>query len=290
MGNLNKSFAVALILIVAVSSLMMAKSTVAQSTTKPSTPGFTLKNVEHPYDVPPTYSIDQYTGKNVMTSAGYHVENKSIEVTITNQAFSSSSNSTLYYNVRVKGHYGQQWTSIYQCSNYSLEGEYIPRMLSATTNSPYTIMYYSIAENSSGDQFDFQVAAATMHEGQIKTYAHFMDFNLITVPAMVLGEVSDWSNTQTITIPEDAISSSTSPTETSSPTPTTSPFQSQNPTTTPNQPAAGSTATQVGLNWIEIALFAILGVVIVLLGLVIMYMRKKIGVFERKLENLEKIQ
>ena len=76
------------VLILTVSSLIMAKPACA-STPKPSVPEFTLKYVDHSYDVPPTYSTDPYTGKTVMTQAGYHVENKSIEVTIKNQPFTN---------------------------------------------------------------------------------------------------------------------------------------------------------------------------------------------------------
>ena len=50
---------------------------------KPSVPEFTVKLVAHPYDVPTTYSTDPYTGETI-THAGYHMENKSIEVSIKN--------------------------------------------------------------------------------------------------------------------------------------------------------------------------------------------------------------
>ncbi len=81
---------------------------------------FTLKFEAHPYDVPPTYAIDRYTGKNAITNTGCHVENKSIVVTIkgitvNTQAFTDYLNGTdfwLSYNVRVKGHFEEGWTEL----------------------------------------------------------------------------------------------------------------------------------------------------------------------------------
>jgi len=79
-------------------------------TTTPTIPEFTLKYFDHSYDVPPTYKIEPYTGKTVVDHAGYHVDNRTIDVTIKNQAFTPSitadgNTTALYYNVRSKGHY-----------------------------------------------------------------------------------------------------------------------------------------------------------------------------------------
>ena len=81
-----------------------------------SPPEFTVRLVAHPYDVPPTTTttIDQYTGKEIVTTTpGYHVENKSIEITVTNQPFIPYTDAeghliNLYYNVRFKGHFGEE--------------------------------------------------------------------------------------------------------------------------------------------------------------------------------------
>jgi hypothetical protein len=89
------------------SSLTMLQSASA----KPSAPEFTVKYVDYSYDIPPTYSIDQYTGKSVITNDGKHVDNRSVEFTIKNQPFtpyndSRGNNIYLYYNFRYKGPYG----------------------------------------------------------------------------------------------------------------------------------------------------------------------------------------
>ena len=53
---------------------------------KLATPEFSVKLVSHPYDVPTTTTVwvDPYTGeKTTTTNQGYHVENRSIEITRT---------------------------------------------------------------------------------------------------------------------------------------------------------------------------------------------------------------
>ena len=112
---MSKSATLLLITVLAVYSLVIVGFAFAESTPKPAIPEFTLKLVAHPYDVPSTYEIDPYTGEKIITSYGYHEENKSIEVTIKNQPFTStldaSGNYTsLYYNVRYKGNYADEWS------------------------------------------------------------------------------------------------------------------------------------------------------------------------------------
>ena len=65
--------------------------------------------------MPTTYTTDPYNGETI-THQGYHVENKSIEVRIKNQPFTSYTDAegheiNLYYNVNSKGHFEESWTS-----------------------------------------------------------------------------------------------------------------------------------------------------------------------------------
>ena len=91
MGKHTQLTAIAtLLLIIALmaSNLIAVQALTIDDIPKPLTPEFTVKIVAHPYDVPPktTTTIDQYTGKETTTTQpGYHVENKSIEITIKNQ-------------------------------------------------------------------------------------------------------------------------------------------------------------------------------------------------------------
>jgi hypothetical protein len=196
---------------------------------KPSVPEFTVKLVAHPYDVPPTTTttIDQYTGKEIVTTTpGYHVENKSIEITINNQPFTPYTDAeghliNLYYNVRFKGHFGQEsdWKELYPYEpiRNGIFGTY--HQNPPQSSSEYTVISFP-AEYPDGALVDFQVQ--TM-EG---FYTEWWPFP--GVPGMAwqfTGESSDWINTQTLTIGEG---------QTPTPSPTTTP--------TPTAPNMGPTS------------------------------------------------
>ena len=240
MGSISKSFALILILIIAISSLslLMVKPASAQSIPKPSVPEFTVKYVDNSYDVPPTYETDQYTGKTIVTHDGYHVDNRSIELRIKNQPFISYNDSNgntirLYYNFRYKGGFTDTWTYYPENSNgqsvihynggLGNDFEMYPPTYSAS-NSEYTIVLLRLSllgppignqEIPDGVNVDFQVQAMIGYFTR-NNYGYII----------LTGQSSDWSPTQTITIGET--SSTTSP----NPTPTST----QNPTPTPTVP------------------------------------------------------
>ena len=173
-------------------SLVMIGCVFAQSV-----PEFTVKVVAHPYDVPTTYSTDPYTGETI-TYAGYHVENKSIEVWIKNQPFTSYSDGdghevNLYYDVRAKGHFEEEWgTPVTYLESDSAER--IPQ-----SNSEYTVLslvnYYS-----SKAQVDYQVEAIVGHfYTDYYPPGHAIQF---PVTAFQVDGTSGWSSTQTLTIGE----------------------------------------------------------------------------------------
>lgn len=162
----------------------------------PSVPEFTIELADHSYDIPTTYSTDPYTGENV-THPGYHADNKTIDITIKNQPFVAPINLTnlyydinLYYNIRVKGHFEENWTDLYHISNNTPQNS-LPRQ-SASENTVISIPQ----DYPAGDQVDFQVEAviATAHPFISSSFGYWS------------WETSGWSNTQTITIPAPATS------------------------------------------------------------------------------------
>ncbi len=214
MGRKKAFLLVAIFLMV--SSLSLVSLTSAQSIPKPSVPEFTLRYVDYSYDVPPKYGIDQYTGQNITIQAGYHVDNRSIEVTVKNQPFTPYNDSNgnyigLYYNFRYKGHYGTQWT-------------YFPFNPDGVTATPWNGMIisrgvfpYFTQSEAANTTFIFGV-----HEGQEDfevqaQIGHIADVGGGTVSLgsyyKFTGVSSDWSPTQTVTILE-----SNNPTPTLSPT------------------------------------------------------------------------
>jgi hypothetical protein len=225
MGTKSKGFAVFFILIMVISclSLMMIKPTYAQNSTNPtysptaspapiptpSVPEFKVKFVDSSYDIPTTTSIDPYTGQNI-TNHGYHVENRTIELSINNQPFNSYNvnyPNYFYYFVREKGHFSENWTDVNSPNNNFL----------LKSTSDYTVVSYSLEDGfpfwngiSSG-QANFQVEAAIGGIYRISPqFASGYEFRGVT---------SGWSNTQTVTIPASSTSSPT-------PTPTVPEFPS----------------------------------------------------------------
>jgi hypothetical protein len=194
MGGISKSLASVLILIVAISSLtvLIVKPTNAQSTTKPSVPDFTIEFVR----------IDSQPLPEPLISYSEPLVN----VTIKNQLFTPFTDQNghkinLYYLIDWK----QPSDNVWQ------QGE-IPLQAS---NSSYTVYSFYLVYSGQAPpkgQVDFQVESVIGYITYIQGSVPKGEY----IPPTYTGEVSGWSNTQTITI------SSTS--NTPSPTPTVPEF------------------------------------------------------------------
>ena len=163
------------------------------SPTTPSVPEFTAAYVDHSYDVPPTYGIDPYTGKTIVTAGGYHVDNKTIDVTIKNQPFTPylDGNNTvnLFYNIRSKGHF-EDWDT-------ANSGTFDQNEIQVSPGSYTTVSFFMQYSNiSPGGQIDFQVQAVLSYVS--KTY----NGDCLTGSQTITVAQSAWSNTQTVTIPQ----------------------------------------------------------------------------------------
>jgi hypothetical protein len=200
---MRKNTTLLLIAILVSSSLVMVGSAFAQSTTKPSVPEFAVKFVNASYTVTTTNS---YTGVDETEQ----VSNNSIEIAIANPPFDFSGYQ-LYYNVRVKPHFEDNWTEVYpvrnRTSSYGDTGfsyaEYINDDSPPQSKSSYTIVaysvvptelylasgydikrYYSGADGQEGESFaflyaipyggqvDFQVEVLVGHEAQVYVNDH----------------------------------------------------------------------------------------------------------------------
>jgi hypothetical protein len=256
MAGFNRSFALFLVAIFATSTLTIVNPVCAQSTPKPSVPVFSVQYVDNSYDVPQSVSpsTNPYTGEATSTIIpGYHVDNKTIELKIMNQPFSSGNDQInhLYYNVRIKGHYAQNWTTVYNPDN---------GFILQDSNAAYTIITnppYSLGEDIlRGGQVDFQVEAMIGYVSR--------DGGVMFAPWFFDGQTSGWSNTQTLTIPASESARTQSP----SVSPTTS-------TAIPTAATGAQGPVLFGLGWFEVVVVALLGVVAVLLVLVVVFLRKK---------------
>lgn len=187
----------------------MVKPTNAQTIPKPSVPEFTLRYVVQPYYIPastPTYTIDPYTGEQKIQTSGSPSQsgnNRTIEITIKNQLFSSYYDSKhnyvyLSFNVSYKGHFEDTWKYY---SNYGAGW--------SKSNSEYVTIIFT--EPPSEGQIDFRIKAQIGYY-----YEYYMPWEAYGF----VGQSGDWSNIQTITITEGSTSASTSPSPNPTPTPT----------------------------------------------------------------------
>ena len=230
MGSISKSFSLLLIVLLAVSSLIMAKPAFAQTPTTtptttfppiptPSVPEFTVQLVGPSVNVPTTYSLNQSSGQ-IVAKIGYTNEYSAVNITIKNQPFthqvidSSGDTTYFYYSVRIKPHNEDDWVDVYNLYNgYTIQ-----------SNSIYTTISISIEGQSdspltaiAGNQSDIQVEA-------LIGYITGSGDPFIYSPYVFHGSESGWSNTQTLSIPANIPLSPTpapsSSTSTVTPTPT----------------------------------------------------------------------
>ena len=188
-------------------SLLVVAIPVFSSVVSPSGTEFTLKYEANPYDVPPTYKIDPYTGKQVVDKTGYHVKNESIVITIKNPDFVSSVNGTNYYlayNVREKGHFETEWNKVYlttECTLSKYNSEEFPK----ASNSTYTVLSISAQKYPSEARVDVQVQAIVGYASQVYVLEYMPDHPLAPPigghyeEGVTFDTAGDWGKIQTIT-------------------------------------------------------------------------------------------
>jgi hypothetical protein len=294
MGYKSKVTILLLAVALVASSLISVQGYVIDSIAKPSTPEFTVQLVSHPYDVPAktTTIVDQYTGKETTTTQpGYHVENKSIEITIKNQLFTPytlteytyyyrnfdkdgsvdgsytvDGNKTVnfYFHIQVKGHFGDSW----QLVGERYAGFDGPQS-NVQTGSRYTVI--SIGEDyPEGTLLDVRVQA------RIGYYVAYGP-GLAILGYDFYGQESDWSSIQTLdlrnaqtTIPPPT----TPPTLVPTITPTLPPASTLSPIATPVQPDP-QTESNFTLSWEQDALIICVAVIAALIIVLVVSRRKK---------------
>ena len=266
-GCINKSFLLLLIVILAATSLMIAKPAFSQTPSPssfpihtPSVPTFTVKPVGPPFTVPTTYSLNQSSGQ-VVAQIGYVIEYPNVLVTIKNQPFtpyidSSGNTVSFYYNIRIIDNQTSDWIDLYNAGGYPLQ----------STDSDYTnvsipVIYGQLGTSESGGviptgaQTDIQVEAMI---GYITSTYVAYNPNPPYIGGYYtysfVGQTSNWSPTQTVTIPTNIPLGST-PVPSSSPTPSSNSTSMSTPSS--STPAATSTPTKNPISIYEILIAAL---------------------------------
>ncbi len=246
----------------------------AQAIPKPSVPQFSIQVVDYSYDVPTTYSIAPYTGKQI-TNPGYHVDDIRVEGKIKNQHFtpytvpnpnSTSSYDTdlkiiFYYNICYKGHFGSEWRQLYG----SEDVDFLKQNYGAEYTN-FTASRYNAVEFQEGDQVDFQVRAVIGFEtwGFLGTWSY----------RILNGEDSGWSNTLTVTISKNTTSSNTHATTIdgspypllTSPQTFSTPTSSPAPTSAPDQTPPPSPTNYTGVHLTEQEVIIIVAIAVAGIG------------------------
>jgi hypothetical protein len=233
----------------AVSSLIIVSSAFAQSITKPSIPEFTAEYVDYSYDIAPTYTTDPYTNNTVIQTYGSHVDNRTVVITIKNEPFTPFNDSNgntinLFYNIRYKGTFGQDWTEMYGGErtvwyNYDdSDNNYGYRIQNYASQNTIVVM----SSPAQQGQMDIQVEALKGYTNRTIIQGHIF---MSVVGYTFYGEESGWSNTQTITLGE---SQTPTPSPATTPTPTP-PIFPPTPSPTPEPPLTqGQLKIIVGLS------------------------------------------
>jgi hypothetical protein len=232
---------------------------------KPDTPDFTVKIIDSSHDDSPMPSVNPFTGQSV-TQTEHHVESRTIAVYIKRELItpftveSQTGNWTagLQYSIRWKGHFEQNWHEIYSPTNgYAsgkIEGDYLVVSFEGDYSSSGGLnLYYQglIANFPPNAQVDFQVNA-------LIGYVHRDPSALGWI---FTGEESGWSNTQTVTIDNGSAPK----------TPNVS-----SPNTSADQSGAQSEVSQSSFSFVEVGLFASLGIVVIAVVIVLITRQKAI--------------
>jgi hypothetical protein len=212
MARLGKYLCLCIVVMFTVASpLVVLPTTDAQTIPKPSVPQFTINLADHSYNVPltTTSTINPYTGQQENhTQGGYHIENKTIDVSILNQPFTSvtiDGNTTqLYYVIRWKGHY-ENWNDNITYSGFDYN-YYLNLGGLKASNSEYTVKSYSLPIQNG--KIDFQVKAQAGYT--FLYYGNHAHIQPIGTDFQADAE-SYWSPIQTVTIGESSRTNTPSP-------------------------------------------------------------------------------
>jgi hypothetical protein len=201
------------------------------------------------------------------------LDNNGLSVTVQNQPLIQNGHdkALIACDVRFKWHESTNW---YPNESNATEGNYIKQTgeVSTTThwyNSVNT--FYQLLGETSSHQLDYQVRAISGYLNSSIMYSSPIGGVDPNSQPVAIVSASDWTNTKTVTLPAGSPSNS----------PTLSPANTQPASTTPSESNQNPSAVQV--DWLEIAGFIALGVVVALLVVVVAFLSRKIRVLERKL-------
>ncbi len=206
----SKFFTCIVILALLVSSMATVAVCADTPAVKPSVPEFTLEVVDFSHDVPPRNETDVYTGE-VRTIPGYHVENKTIKLSVNNQPTNFRIDEKTYHTylaIKLKPHFDTEWKqsgSNYMYTSGDKEyGQVISSDSTLQSKSNYTVFWY-LGDWEPNATMDFQVQAMRGHDTKFSFPRDPLSYRTGYAYRDVIAfdASSDWSEVQSITIPPD---------------------------------------------------------------------------------------
>ncbi len=281
MNGISKSLALIVVLIIAFSNLTIVKVAFSQAAPTISPPEFTVKYDTNASDYP--LIMGNMAG---FIMPNHFSNNQTAVIIIKNEPINSPSNNTYYfYNLRVKDSTDSTWAEIY---NNNLQ------------ESPFEYTIIRDNDNSSaGTTLEFQVQAVLQNE--TVTYfnnllpgfpAVFQQDNVGYKATWTEIASSDWSNVQTLTIPDDpttVVSSVTIPDSSTTPGNSIDPHSSSSPENSQtlastissnplSSPILTSPPTQVIVQsvptWFYSIVIMLVAIIVVLLGIIALTQRR----------------
>jgi hypothetical protein len=265
---MRKTIALLSLLMLTLSSLpliTMGPAAAQKGVTTPVLTSFVISYDTFPVHHPPTYTVDPSTGTGIIDQPGYDSENRWITIHISNQLFEPYYDSdghviTAFFDARWKIHDSEPWEYRPDYARYTSQ----PTESTSTAivlgfkgfNTPSML---PVLDYMSREQLDFQIKASV---GYINTDGTFV------------GKSTDWSETQTFTIPNSdgsmaTMDASTQPYQSNTPNPSSLPSQNIGATSTPSVLDFGSIGSVLAV------LVVLLTVIAVLLVFVVFYLRRR---------------
>ncbi len=221
MSKIGKTFALILILIMTISSieLLVAKHASAQSIGNLTAPTFTVTLTNTSYSTPPSHYVDPQTGANI-TVPGSFVNQENLTFTIQNQP------DVTYYIIRWTTPYMKSWSNIEgyiggDPMNATVKGTSGSTTIWVLTGNSNTFPIYengSLVDTVAGFSFPFGFQELNFENGakiefqvQASNGSPTYVSTILDEHFSIIGEISDWSSTQTITIPSSSAATSPSP-------------------------------------------------------------------------------
>ena len=241
MGNISKVFSLAIIAIIAFSSISAFKEVWAQSTLEPSVPEFTIQ-----------------------------LQDNWLKVIAQNQPLiqNGHNNDWIFYDFQYKWHESTNW--------YHKDPEPNERGYIAETDTYSTTVwqvsidsFYQLLGPSSSHQLDYQIRAINGYLNTTPAYVPPIGFDPNNTPVIIVS-TSGWSNTQTLSISDGSVT--TNPGITSSPSPTSGAMPSQ-PTASAQLQNTGN-GFLFGFNWEQITII-LLSFTVVVLAVALVLSRKR---------------